>query len=72
MLQAMGSIPDRVIGIFNLLIPSSCIMVLRSTQPLTEMSSKVASLGGRGGSGGMVMVYKSKHSGVSHIGSSGL
>jgi hypothetical protein len=33
----MGSSPDEV-DFFNLLNPSSSIMALRSTQPLTEMS----------------------------------
>jgi hypothetical protein len=35
-----GSIPDEVIGIFNLPNPSSYIMALGSTQPLTEMSTR--------------------------------
>jgi hypothetical protein len=41
MLQAgmvVGLIPDKVIGFFNLPNPSSCTMVLGSTQPLTEIS----------------------------------
>jgi hypothetical protein len=37
MLQA-GSIPDEVIGFFNLPNPSSRTMAFVSTQPLTEMS----------------------------------
>jgi hypothetical protein len=36
----MGSIPDEVIGFFNLPNPSSRTMVLGSTQPLTEMSTR--------------------------------
>jgi hypothetical protein len=35
-----GSIPDEVIGFFNLLNLSSRIMALGSTQPLTEMSTR--------------------------------
>jgi hypothetical protein len=34
-----GSIPDGVIGIFHWHNPFSCTMALRSTQPLTEMST---------------------------------
>jgi hypothetical protein len=34
-----GLIPDEVIGFFNLPNPSSHTMALRSTQPLTEMST---------------------------------
>jgi hypothetical protein len=43
MLQAgkfAGSIPDEVIGIFNLPNPSSRTVVVGSTQPLTEMSTR--------------------------------
>jgi hypothetical protein len=36
----MGSIPNVVIGFFNLLNPSSCTMALGLTQPLTEMSTR--------------------------------
>jgi hypothetical protein len=36
----MGSIPNEVIGFFNLPDPSSCTMALGSTQPLTEMSTR--------------------------------
>jgi hypothetical protein len=36
----VGSIPDDIIGIFNLLNPSSRIMALRSTQPIREMSAR--------------------------------
>jgi hypothetical protein len=36
----MGSIPDDVNGFFNLPNPSSRIMALASTQPLTEMSTR--------------------------------
>jgi hypothetical protein len=35
-----GSIPDEVIGFFNLPNPSSRTMALGSTQPLTEMSTR--------------------------------
>jgi hypothetical protein len=35
-----GLIPDEVIGFFNWPNPSSCTMALRSTQPLTEMSTR--------------------------------
>jgi hypothetical protein len=35
----MGSIPDVVIGFFDLPNPSCRIMVLGLTQPLTEMST---------------------------------
>jgi hypothetical protein len=38
--KVTGSIPDEVIGFFNCLNPSSCTMVLGSTQPLTEMSTR--------------------------------
>jgi hypothetical protein len=34
------SIPDEVIGFFNWPNPSSRIMALGSTQPLTEMSTR--------------------------------
>jgi hypothetical protein len=36
--QALCSIPDEVIGFFNLPNPSSRTMALKSTQPLIEMS----------------------------------
>jgi hypothetical protein len=39
MLQA-GSIPDEIIGFFNLTNLSSRTMALGSTQPLTEMSTR--------------------------------
>jgi hypothetical protein len=39
-LKVLGSIPDEVIGFFNWPNPSSRTMVLGSTQPLTEMSTK--------------------------------
>jgi len=42
----MGSNPDGVIRIFHLFNPSSHAMVLGLTQPLTEMSTRVISLGG--------------------------
>jgi hypothetical protein len=37
--KVAGSIPDEVTGFFNWPNPSSLIMVLGSTQPLTEMST---------------------------------
>jgi hypothetical protein len=40
-----GSNPDGVIGIFHWHNPSSCIMALGSTQPLTEMSTRNISWG---------------------------
>jgi hypothetical protein len=38
--KVASSIPDEVIRFFNLLNPSSRIMALGSTQPLTEMSTR--------------------------------
>jgi hypothetical protein len=38
--QGRGSIPDEIIGFFSWPNPSSCTMVLGSTQPLTEMSTR--------------------------------
>jgi hypothetical protein len=35
----VGSIPNEVVGFFNLPNPSSCTMALELTQPLTEMST---------------------------------
>jgi hypothetical protein len=35
-----GLIPNEVIGFLNCPVPSSCTMVLESTQPLTEMSTR--------------------------------
>ena len=43
--KVAGSIPDGVIGIFHWHNPSGCTMALRSTQPLTEMSTKNISWG---------------------------
>jgi len=43
--QVMGSIPDGVIVIFQWHNPSSRIMALGSTQPLTEMSTRCISWG---------------------------
>ena len=40
-----GSIPDGVIGIFQLHYPSGHTMALGSTQPLTEMSTRNISWG---------------------------
>jgi hypothetical protein len=45
--KVAGSIPDGVIGFFNLPNPSSLTMVLASIQPLTEMSTR--NLAGGGG-----------------------
>jgi hypothetical protein len=39
-LKVGGSIPDEVIGFFNLFNPSSRTMGLGSTQALTEMSTR--------------------------------
>jgi hypothetical protein len=36
----VGSIPDYVVGFFNLPNPSSRTVALGSTQPLTEMRSR--------------------------------
>ena len=44
-----GSIPDGVIGIFHRHNPPSRPMALGSTQPLTEVSSRNISWGGKGG-----------------------
>jgi len=46
--KVAGSIPDGVIGIFNFLNPSGRTVVLESTQPLTEMSTRNISCGGGG------------------------
>jgi hypothetical protein len=43
--QVAGSIPDGVIGIFQWHNPSGRTMVLRSTQPLIEMSTRCISWG---------------------------
>ena len=43
--QGAGSIPDGVIAIFHQHNPSSQTIALRSTQPLTEMSTRNISLG---------------------------
>jgi hypothetical protein len=47
-LKVASSIPDEVTGLFNLPNPSSRTMALRSTQPLTEMSTRKLP-GGKGG-----------------------
>ena len=39
-LEVAGSIPDGIIGIFHLHNPSDRIVVLGSTQTLTEMSTR--------------------------------
>jgi hypothetical protein len=38
--KVVGLIPDGIIGFLNLPNPSSRTMALRSTQPLTQMSTK--------------------------------
>jgi hypothetical protein len=48
--KVAGSIPHHVIKFFNLPNPSSRTMVLRSTQPLTEMSTRDLP-GGKGAAG---------------------
>jgi hypothetical protein len=44
----MGSIPDVAVRIFHGLGRSGHTMALESTLPLTEMSTSVVSLGGKG------------------------
>jgi hypothetical protein len=44
-LKVTGSIPDGVIGIFQLHNPSDRTMALGSPQPLTEMSTRSISWG---------------------------
>ena len=43
--KVAGSIPDGVIGMFHLHNPSGRTMVLGSTQPLTQMSTRNISWG---------------------------
>jgi hypothetical protein len=43
--RVAGSIPDGVIGIIHWLNPSDRTMALRTTQPLTEMSTRNTSRG---------------------------
>ena len=43
--KVAGSIPDGAIGIYHWHNPSDQTMALRSTEPLTEMSSRSISLG---------------------------
>jgi hypothetical protein len=45
--KVAGSIPDEVIGFFNFPNTSSRIMALGSTQPLTELSTRILP-GGKG------------------------
>jgi hypothetical protein len=45
--KVAGSIPDEVIGFFNLPNPSSRTMALGSTQALTEMSTRKNLPGGK-------------------------
>ena len=47
--KVAGSVPDGVTGIFNYHNPSGRTMALGSTQPLKEMSTRIISLGGKGG-----------------------
>jgi hypothetical protein len=47
-LKVAGSIPDGVTGIFHWHNPSYRTVALRSTWPLTEMSTRDISLGGKG------------------------
>ena len=47
--KVAGSIPDGVIGIFHWHNPFGRTMALGSTQPLTEMSTRNVSWGGKGG-----------------------
>ena len=47
--KVAGSIPDCIIVISHLHNPYSRIMALGSTQPLTQKSTRVTSLGGKGG-----------------------
>ena len=47
--KVWGSIPEGVIGIFYSHNPSGRIMALGMTQPLTEMSTRNISWGGKGG-----------------------
>ena len=47
--KVLGSIPDGVIGIFHWHNPSGRTVALGSTQPLTEMSTRNTSCGGKGG-----------------------
>jgi len=46
--KVAGSIPDGVIGIFHCDNPSDRTMTLRSSQPLTEMSTRSISWGKSG------------------------
>jgi hypothetical protein len=48
--KVAGSIPDVIIGVFNCHNPSGRTMALGLTQPLTEMSTRNNSCGGKGGS----------------------
>jgi hypothetical protein len=43
--KVAGSIPDGVIDFFNCLNPSGHTTALRSTQPLTKMSTRINSWG---------------------------
>jgi hypothetical protein len=47
--KGAGSIPDGVVGIFHWHNPFGRTMALGSTQPLTEMSTRNISCGGKGG-----------------------
>jgi len=50
--KVAGSISGGVIRNIHWINPSGCTMVLGSTQPLTEMSTRYISWGGGGGKGG--------------------
>jgi hypothetical protein len=45
--KVAGSIPDGVMEFFIDIYPSDRTMALGSTQPLTEMSTKIISCGGK-------------------------
>ena len=47
--RSRGPFPDGVIGIFHWHNPSGCTMALGLTQPLTQMSTRNISWGGKGG-----------------------
>ena len=47
--KVAGSTPDGITGIFHWHNPSARNVALRSTQPLTEISTRDTSWGGRGG-----------------------